>query len=235
MFFFFDNSTTVKTLLLENLLYTKHLYDRGFDISRIGELERSIFADFLDILFDENVEWNYFEIEPPLGLEEMDEDDEERYLIEDYLSRDHAMVSIRMKELIELYGKLRPRHYRQLMEIAKKLGAPEGASFDDLNWLLFKEVDWLVEDGKKTGIILHFMDVNTDWDDPYCAGGYYKDFLEMWDKLQELKVEVEKNARINYHRNKGRRFRLGKGAERLLGKRKADRPVRDTTPCQRVA
>ncbi|MCL6478142.1 MAG: hypothetical protein K6T65_06970 [Peptococcaceae bacterium] len=236
MFSFFDYSTALKTLLLENLLYTKHLYDRGFDISKLNDLDRSIFADFLDILFGEaNVEWNYFMIEPPPELTEMDENDEERIFIEDYITRDHAMLHIRIKELVDLDGKLRPKHYRELMEVAKKLGASENAEYEDLNWLLFKEVGWLIEDSKIIGLKLHFMDVISDWEDPYCAGHYFQEFLNFWDRLQKIKAEVKSNVRINHHRGKIRRFRLGKGAEQLFSKRKANRSVRITKPHQRVA
>jgi len=237
--FSFDDSLEYKVFVLENLLYTKHLYDRGFDVSGIRSLSGSILPQFLDILFgDGNVEWEFFEPVPPSCLEGLVEDDDEFYWITSFLQRDHAMISIKIPLLEELDGKLRPKHYRELEKIVKKLvpgKLEEPWEFEDVWCHIFVGAKWLEENGKKVGLLLHFVDIDSGWEEPYQTGWICEIFLSFWDRLQALKSEVSKNARIHKHGNPTRRYRLGDGAEKIRGKRKAGRPAVIAEPDQRVA
>lgn len=230
---FFNNGTSGKVFVLENLLCLKYLHNRGFDVSRVS-VDEPILDDIWHILF-ESVRWNSIEIKPPPELEGLDEEDEERYYIEDYLGRDHFMVDIEIKELRELAGRIRPKHYRELQDILKKVCAAKDEDYEELTWELIREMKWLVQDGKIVGLTLHFVDIRSDWEDPYYTGVYFKAFLKFWDRLQELKAEVAQNVRINNNRDTARLYRLGKGAERVIDQRKANRPVQPDNFSQRIA
>ncbi|MCL6477868.1 MAG: hypothetical protein K6T65_05580 [Peptococcaceae bacterium] len=237
--FSFSDSTEYKVFVLENLLCAKLLYDRGFDVSGIRSLSDSMLPQFLDILFgDGNVEWEFFEPVPPSCLEGLTEDDDEFYWITSFLQRDHAMISIKIPLLEELDGKLRPKHYRELEQIVKKLvpgKLEEPWDFEEIWWYIFINFRWQEQNGKKTGLLLHFADIDSGWEEPYQAGWIYKTFLSFWDRLQALKSEVSKNARIHKRGNPPGRYRLVDGAEKIRGKRKAGGPPVATETDRKVA
>jgi hypothetical protein len=62
---------------------------------------------------------------------------------------------------------------------------------------LFEGINWLIENGRITGLVIQFIDIN-EYDeglienDPLPARFYYSKFLQFWDTLQELKTAAQK-------------------------------------------
>lgn len=195
-----------KAYMLQIMLSVKWLYDRGFDVRRVTDFDGDgHFGVFLDILFgDGNVTWKRF-IKDMHGYdwERLNDEsglDEYCWEFSIYHEREHFFLNIQIPILKENASKLRPRHYKKLMDLLLKILPYKDPNPDiDISdkilpwWSLFEDVYWLKDKdtGRITGIEIHFVEIspNWQWDEPYFINEY-KDIINFYDALQKTIKEV---------------------------------------------
>ena len=241
MWDFFNNSIYWKCFFLENLLSAKQLFDRGFKVDDLS-IGEAILGAVLDMLFgSQNVFWH--QIEPSLpdaaerlrqkvedGAKLTPEEDEAFYWVESYLHRDHYEIAVNVPDFAELGGKLRPKHYRQLMKIFSEVSYTKNETFDMdsceefFPWYeLVEEIEWQKDGDKITGFWIHLVDVEQGMEEPVSDIPYNDALIRFWDKLKIIKKEVANNACLSKHQNNGRRFRILTRRNGLNDQRKTNR------------
>lgn len=243
---YFYQNLDVKAYEIENILVTKHLFDKGLDVSRITSFSDSILPDVLDILFSDKVDWQNIKTEWPVDLDKDELEDELEKnedcwycsTLLDFLDRDSFLINIKVDEFIELKGKLRPKHYQKIMDKLKTLvgerqlpeRSPEGLLYDEEYfpfYHLFYDVDWLKENKNIIGFQIHFVELNQNWswEEPLRIRELLMGLVDVYDTIKEITKEVAANVRLrrNYSANKTQRFRLCRG-KRANFQRKRDKP-----------
>ncbi len=241
MFDFFSSSIYWKSYTIDNLLVAKLLYDRGFNVTSL-EIGEPILGPVLEMLFggEDHVIWGPIEpnlpeeaeriLEKANNNEELTDDEEEAsYYITNYAGRDHYRLEIKIDDLAELYDKLRPKHYRQLMDTLKKVSYTSNENFNvDLfedyfpYYELVEEIEWLKDDGGRIiGFWLHFVDVESGTEEPISDLRYHEAFIKFWDTLQVIKKKVSNNYN---NKNSKRRQHILKPRGEGGNQGKTDRP-----------
>ncbi|MFX4261296.1 hypothetical protein ACOBQJ_03730 [Pelotomaculum propionicicum] len=239
MYDFFSDSSYWKSFVLDNLLVTKRLFDRGFKVNNL-DIRQSMFSDILEILFGtENVKWGPKEFDlPPRAMairERVEaqtatpEEEEANCYIESYVSRDHYKITVQVSDLAELYGKLRPKHYQELMDIFNEVSFKREEDIDiDYEeyfpwWELVEEIEWIKDGNKIVGFWLHLVDVESGTEEPVSDLQYNNAFIAFWDTLQKLKKEVANNVVLHKYQNPRRRFSILDTRRKWCRQGKADR------------
>lgn len=218
-FLFEYNDIDRKIWYLQYIQALKWLHDRGFNVDDITDFGQYQVSTFLEVLFGEqNISWEEFRPDA-LGYDQskMDEDSEEAddeyaFNVDNLLSRGHFFIHIKIPELMQNASKLRPRHYKRLMEkLEELLPCLEDTEGVHPWWSLFKEVFWLRNKTTGTiyGIEIVFVEIEPDWtdDEPYFINEF-REIINFWDTLQEIVREVKNNESIrrSLHPHKTGRF-----------------------------
>lgn len=192
---FLSRDTYWKTYALENLLYLKHLHNRGFKIDRSIDLNDSIFSEFLLLMFGpENIYWEPLDTQNEINEPEYenlnDEEKETYFMLQDYYERDHYLITIKLTD----YGTLSTDQYNTLLSIVKVACVSDETMEVEgvFPWYeLFKSVQLLEEDSAVTGLQIHMVDYNySQGDEPLSLSGYLAVFIRLWDQLQVYKQGV---------------------------------------------
>ena len=221
-------------------MVVKQLYDRGFNVNRIKGFNEYILTDFLDIVFSEsNVAWGDYTPEPPKGYKPEEERNEEGemdefvYNVDDYLSREHSNIEIKISQLELLNRFLLKRDFKKLLKILQYAVTPVDETEDEFfsPYSLFENVDWLRNvDGDIIGISYHFIDVPSWYSGeyPFSIYDFYESIIDFLDAVKKYEKEamtsVGRCSRKYQPTIRQRRIRFSNQRKRTYQDRKADQP-----------